>query len=256
MQYHLFIILSIILSSCSDRVPAPIRYPDQERNNYSSARKNKIKVKDNISSKSHAHRDEYFMNQKTPNNIYQETHKKDNSGNDILGKVDSVKEGYKNSYKNNKDTEFVVDNKKSLEEKKLEQIGKYGLTSSETGELPVEGKIIARFGQEFNGTKQNGIIISAKSGSNIKAVDGGKVIFANYHKTFGNLIIIQKERSNIYFAYAHMQDIMLEKNALVQKGQMIGKVGSTGDAEEPELYFAVKNGNVNVDPIKFLNIKE
>lgn len=258
MQYRLLIILSIILSSCSDRVPAPIRYPDKDNETYVPSGNNKIKVKDNISSKSTTpiNEDEYLMNEKIHQNISNDTKNKNDSDSDILGKVDLVKEEYKKSHINNKDTELAEDNKKLLEEKKVEQIAKDDLRSLEKGKLPVEGQIIAKFGQEFNGTKQNGIIISAKLGSNIKAVEGGKVIFASYHKTFGNLIIIKKERTNIYFAYAHMQDIMLEKNELVQKGQVIGKVGATGDAEEPELYFAVKNGNLNVDPIKFLNIQE
>ena len=238
MQYHLFILLSIILSSCSDRVPAPIRYPDKDNETYVPSPKNKIKVKDNITSKS-----------TTLTN-------KDDFTNDPLDKVNSVKEEYRNSHKNNKDTELAADNKGPIEGKKVEQIVRDNSKSLEKGELPVEGKIIAKFGQEFNGTKQNGIIISAKLGSNIKAVDTGKIIFASYHKTFGNLIIIKKEGTDIYFAYAHMQDIMLEKNESVQKGQIIGKVGATGDAEEPELYFAIKNANVNVDPVKFLNIKE
>ncbi|MCF8462987.1 MAG: M23 family metallopeptidase [Rickettsiaceae bacterium] len=258
MHYQLIALLVIFLTSCSQRVPAPIRRPDVENQNYVPSKQNKIKTKDTILSKPILtdKNEDLTKNHQNTDIKEDEYSGYSDTSDEVWKKVNTAKEQYNQTYAANKDQKSPPHSMAPKDDvKKAEQVAQISPKVENIGELPVQGKIIVTFGEQFNGVKQNGIIIAAKLGSNIIATNYGKVVFAGYHKTFGNLVIVKNESANIYFAYAHMQDIVLEKNDLVTKGQVIGKVGATGEAEEPMLYFAIKNNTTPIDPIKFLNIK-
>lgn len=116
---------------------------------------------------------------------------------------------------------------------------------------PVEGHIITDFGEQTPDGKSNGISIAAPLGTEIKSIANGMVVYSGYSERFGNLIIVKLEH-NLYAAYAHMEDLILKKDTIVKQGQTVGHVGTTGNASEPQLYFAVKEGKVSVDPLKYV----
>ncbi len=105
----------------------------------------------------------------------------------------------------------------------------------------------------LNGTisrdeKHEGITIFAQLNTTVRAAGSGKVIFAENDKgEYGNLIII-KHSNNYLTAYAHNNQLLVKKGDEVNKGQAIAKVGKSGKATKPQLYFSMRKGKEIVDP--------
>jgi murein DD-endopeptidase MepM/ murein hydrolase activator NlpD len=117
---------------------------------------------------------------------------------------------------------------------------------------PVEGKIITQFGLQPNKVKNDGINIAAPAGTAVKAAADGTVIYSgNGLGGYGNLVLI-KHKNGLFTAYAHQESISVKNGTLVKRGQVIGKVGKTGNVKSPQLHFAVRQGKKPVDPMLFL----
>ena len=115
---------------------------------------------------------------------------------------------------------------------------------------PVEGKIITKFGGTFE-NKSEGIDIEVPEGTNVKAIESGKVIFSASHSGFGNMVIIQHSQQFISI-YAHLQANFAKEGQTVEKGDNIGQSGKTGATETPKLHFEIREFSKPVDPEKFL----
>ncbi len=116
---------------------------------------------------------------------------------------------------------------------------------------PVKGKVISYFGVR-GGKNHKGIDIAAVEGTKILAADSGVVIYSdNKLKNYGNVIII-KHSGNFITVYAHNKINYVKENEQVKKGQEIGEVGSTGNAESPHLHFEIRDGTVARNPLFFL----
>lgn len=123
---------------------------------------------------------------------------------------------------------------------------------SGTFEWPVQGSVISGFGVSGNGRRNDGINISAKKGTSIKAAENGVVAYSgNELKGFGNLVLI-KHSDGWITAYAHADKISVKKGMTVKKGQTIGQVGNTGNVKTPQLHFEVRKGTKAVNPINYL----
>lgn len=117
---------------------------------------------------------------------------------------------------------------------------------------PVDGDIILHFGEQTHSGKSNGVNIAAKAGTAIKSVTNGTVVYSSNDAKFGNLVIVKTDQSDLYIAYAYMAALILEKGQSVKQGDIIGYVGSTGDSAIPQLHFAIREGKVAVDPLKYI----
>ncbi len=122
--------------------------------------------------------------------------------------------------------------------------------------MPVKGKIISRFGSyknfKFNVTNfRSGIDIQADKGEPIRAVCDGKVLFANWFKGYGNMVIIDHGDS-YYTVYAHIEDIFKTKGDAVETGEVVATVGDSGSLNGAELYFEVRHHGKPIDPLKWL----
>ena len=122
-------------------------------------------------------------------------------------------------------------------------------------QLPVTGKITGRFGTSTGSgetqTIRNGIHIQAASGEPIRAVSDGTVIFADWLKGYGNLLIL--DHGNGYCTvYAHGEDLFKAKGAPVMRGDVIGTVGDTGSLEGAGLYFEIRHHGKPIDPLGWL----
>lgn len=115
---------------------------------------------------------------------------------------------------------------------------------------PLKGKIITKFGGEFE-NKNEGIDIEVPEGTNVKAIENGKVIFSASHSGFGNMIIIQHSEKFISI-YAHLQANFAKEGQTVEKGDNIGQSGKTGATEKAKLHFEIREFSKPVDPEKFL----
>ncbi len=130
--------------------------------------------------------------------------------------------------------------------------------SSHTGllKMPVKGKVISEFGPykntEFDIVNfRSGIDIEADMGEPIRAVKFGKVLFSNWFKGYGNLIIIDHGDS-YYTLYAHARELYKTEGDRVETDEVIGTVGDTGTMDGAKLHFEVRHHGNPIDPIKWL----
>ncbi|HHT64116.1 MAG: murein hydrolase activator EnvC family protein [Bacillota bacterium] len=96
-----------------------------------------------------------------------------------------------------------------------------------------------------------GIDIGAPAGTSIKAVADGTVIFAGWLGAYGNATVID-HGGGISSMYAHQSSILVKENQDVKKGDVIGKVGSTGWSTGPHLHFEVRKDGDPINPWNYL----
>lgn len=118
---------------------------------------------------------------------------------------------------------------------------------------PVEGTIITKFGEKTEHGTNKGINISAPVDTPVISSSSGKVIYADFDATFGNLVIIKSDNNNTVLSYAHLKNLSVSKGAHLKRGETIGFVGTTGKVKKPQLHFAVREGKKAVDPLKFVS---
>jgi septal ring factor EnvC (AmiA/AmiB activator) len=118
--------------------------------------------------------------------------------------------------------------------------------------LPVRGEIIETYGKhkhpEFNSyTFSKGLSISSGVGNEIKSIYEGSVIFADYFKGYGNMIII--DHGGGYFSlYAHASRILKKVGAEVSRHETVATVGDGDSTKGPMLYFEIRYQGKPVDP--------
>lgn len=115
---------------------------------------------------------------------------------------------------------------------------------------PVLGSITASF-QRRNGVHYNGIVIQASEGTAVTAVHSGRVVFADWMRGFGNLLIID-HGDQIMTLYAHLQQFSARPGQQVSRGDAIGRVGNSGGQSRPALYFEVRRGGEPINPQRWI----
>jgi murein DD-endopeptidase MepM/ murein hydrolase activator NlpD len=117
---------------------------------------------------------------------------------------------------------------------------------------PVRGHILESYGTGPDGTHNDGINIAAPRGAAVQATDAGVVAYAgNELRGYGNLILI-KHANGWISAYAHCDLMLVKAGQKVARGQVIARVGSTGNVGEPQLHFELRRGKHAVDPREYL----
>jgi murein DD-endopeptidase MepM/ murein hydrolase activator NlpD len=117
---------------------------------------------------------------------------------------------------------------------------------------PVAGRIVEGYGVTRSGRRNDGINIAAPRGAPVRAVDGGIVAYAgNQLRGYGNLVLI-KHPDGLISAYAHCEQLLVQRGEHVARGQVIAKVGETGGVAQPQLHFELRQGDRAVDPRRFL----
>lgn len=121
---------------------------------------------------------------------------------------------------------------------------------------PVRGRLTSRFGMRVHPIyhirkMHTGIDLSAPSGTPIKAVAGGTVVFSGWWGGYGKVVIID-HGGGISTLYGHCSALYVSKGQYVKQGQVIAEVGSTGLSTGPHLHFEVRKNGKPVDPLAFL----
>jgi murein DD-endopeptidase MepM/ murein hydrolase activator NlpD len=117
---------------------------------------------------------------------------------------------------------------------------------------PVQGTVVSRYGPKPGGLQNDGINIAAPRGTTVRAAESGTVVYAgNELRGFGNLLLI-RHADGWVSAYAHADQLLVERGAQVTRGQAIAKVGTTGSVSEPQLHFELRQGVNAVDPLRYL----
>jgi murein DD-endopeptidase MepM/ murein hydrolase activator NlpD len=121
---------------------------------------------------------------------------------------------------------------------------------------PIGGPITSSFGMRYHPilhvTKlHTGVDFGGGTGTPIMAAADGVVIFAGYMRGYGNAVVID-HGGGISTLYGHQSEIIASEGQNVNKGQIIGKVGSTGYATGPHLHFEIRKNGTPVDPMASL----
>ncbi len=118
---------------------------------------------------------------------------------------------------------------------------------------PVDGRLVARFGSARGGdsrAKWDGVLIGASEGSSVRAVHGGRVVFADWLRGAGLLVIL--DHGNGYLSlYGHNQRLLKSAGDIVKAGESIATVGNSGGQDTPALYFAIRQQGRPTDPAQW-----
>ena len=114
---------------------------------------------------------------------------------------------------------------------------------------PVRGDIAERFGAPRKGgrLKAQGVTISASAGSEVRAISAGMVIFADWFRNLGLLIIVD-HGAGYMSLYGHNEALAKKAGDMVAVGDVIARVGDTGGQEDSTLYFEIRENGAPVDP--------
>jgi murein DD-endopeptidase MepM/ murein hydrolase activator NlpD len=114
---------------------------------------------------------------------------------------------------------------------------------------PARGRVIANFGKRPDGIHNDGINIAVPQGTEVVAAEGGRVAYAGSElKGYGNLILIRHDNGWVS-AYAHNEQLLVKRDDVVRRGQLIAKAGRTGTVDQPQLHFELRQGSKPVDPL-------
>lgn len=118
--------------------------------------------------------------------------------------------------------------------------------------LPVKGELIARFGsRRGDGPSWKGLFIKATEGAEIKAIAAGRVVFAEWLRGFGNMIIV--DHGGQYLSiYGNNQAVLKHAGDAVKAGDTIASAGNSGGNEESGLYFELRHQGRVFDPLSWV----
>lgn len=122
--------------------------------------------------------------------------------------------------------------------------------------LPVRGDVSSRFGaaRAEGGTTWKGLFIRAGEGSEVKAVAPGRVVFSDWLRGFGNLLIVDHGDSYLSI-YGNNQSLFKEAGQIVKSGETIAAVGNSGGQGESGLYFELRYQGQPFDPLKWASLR-
>ncbi|MBI2985761.1 MAG: peptidoglycan DD-metalloendopeptidase family protein [Deltaproteobacteria bacterium] len=120
-------------------------------------------------------------------------------------------------------------------------------------DFPARGEVMGGFGRtrhpEFSAELfRKGIDIEAPIGEEIRAVDTGRVVFADRFSGYGKMMIIDHGQ-RYYSVYAHLSDLMKKTGEPVQRGEPIGLVGDSDSLAGARLYFEIRKDGRPIDPL-------
>ena len=114
---------------------------------------------------------------------------------------------------------------------------------------PVKGKLLKKYGvqKKITGLKWQGVLIGANHGSKVHAISDGKVVFADWFKNYGLLVII--DHNNDYLSlYGHNQQLLKVAGDSVKAREIIASVGDSGGQNNSALYFEIRKGKKTLNP--------
>lgn len=120
--------------------------------------------------------------------------------------------------------------------------------------LPLRGRMLSRFGQpRADGLlRWEGLLLGAPAGTEVRAVQAGRVIYADWLQGMGLLLVL--DHGNGYMSlYGHNQDVLKKVGDRVRQGDAISRVGDSGGQSTPGLYFEMRRHGKPVDPKRWVH---
>lgn len=117
---------------------------------------------------------------------------------------------------------------------------------------PVHGKMLARYGarRRQSGLRWQGVLIGAPEGGKVEAVSQGRVVFADWMRGFGLLMIIDHGEGYMSL-YGHNQSLGKRAGDWVEAGEAVATVGASGGQTRPGLYFEIRHQGKPTDPARW-----
>ena len=162
----------------------------------------------------------------------------------------------------------TIPSKRSSSKKSSEPVGRNESLSTEAFDggnfaalrgklrLPVRGDIANRFGdsREDTGVSWKGLFIKSAEGNEVKSVASGRVVFADWLRGFGNLLIV--DHGDGYMSlYGNNQSLLKRVGETVSGGDTIAAVGNSGGNETSGLYFELRHRSKPLDPLGWSSLR-
>jgi len=121
--------------------------------------------------------------------------------------------------------------------------------------LPARGTVSNRFGSARpEGGNWRGIFVRAAAGGEVRAIAAGRVVFADWMRGFGNLLII--DHGDAYLSiYGNNDTILKQLGDMVQGGDVVARIGNSGGNPESGLYFELRHKGRPLDPLQWVALK-
>jgi septal ring factor EnvC (AmiA/AmiB activator) len=121
---------------------------------------------------------------------------------------------------------------------------------------PVQGTVAVPFGSQVDPrfktpVFRNGIYIAAPEGSTVQAAHDGKVVYADWFKGYGQIVIVN-HGGGYHTLYANLSEIFSRTGDIIGRNEAIGRVGSSGLLDRPSLYFEVRYKGKPLNPTQWL----
>ena len=122
--------------------------------------------------------------------------------------------------------------------------------------LPVRGELGSRFGspRTGGGITWKGLFIAAKSGDDVRAVADGRVVYADWLRGFGNLLIVDHGDSYMTL-YANAEALLKQVGDVIRGGEPVATVGNSGGNAESGLYFEMRHEGRPFDPLNWVKLR-
>lgn len=122
--------------------------------------------------------------------------------------------------------------------------------------LPVRGELVARFGAPRNEgpAGKGGVFIRAGEGQPVRAVAAGQVVYADWMRGFGNLLIVDHGEAYLSI-YGNNESLLKQPGDPVAAGEAIATVGASGGNEQSGLYFELRHLGKAFDPLRWVVLK-
>jgi septal ring factor EnvC (AmiA/AmiB activator) len=122
--------------------------------------------------------------------------------------------------------------------------------------LPIRGELVNRFGAQRSdgGPTWKGLFIRSPAGQEVRAVAPGRVVFADWLRGFGNLLIIDHGKSYLTI-YGNNESVLRQVGDTVSTGDAVATVGASGGNMESGLYFEIRHEGKAFDPMRWVSLK-
>ena len=148
-----------------------------------------------------------------------------------------------------------LEKKEITDKKKIVDIEDYKINFAKLKKklkLPIKGKIIHKYNSKRRdtGTRWKGLFIKAKEGSNVTSVASGQVVFSDWLRGFGNIIIIDHGKSYMSL-YGNNDSLLKQKGEYIKGGDVIALSGNSGGNKNNGLYYELRHNGKPFNPLKW-----
>ncbi|MDD2892762.1 MAG: peptidoglycan DD-metalloendopeptidase family protein [Halothiobacillaceae bacterium] len=127
-----------------------------------------------------------------------------------------------------------------------------GASPVDAGDIPVSGRKVRGFGDPtgVGELRSRGVFFAAPEGSRVRARADGKVVFADWVRGYGNLVIVQHKGSYLSL-YAQNEAVLKSVGARVQRGEVLATAGRSGGERQTGVYVEVRRGSQPINPTRW-----